>query len=148
MSGRPPIKVHQYDENGKFIQSYNCMNDAREKYYNDTAYPMFRGTIISKLHELPDGTFLCKSRLGRYGVRFEVARLRNDLLTYGLKALDEPIEILNIDGRIIGEFKNVYLASRVMGITTTQLTKMSTATNLIPKNKLGIRIRFKNAIDE
>lgn len=148
MSGRPPIKVHQYDEKGKFIQSWKCINDVREKYYEDKAWPMFRGIVVSKLHELPDGTFLCKSRLGRYGVRFEVARLRNDLLTYGLKGLDEPIEILNIDGRIIGEFKNVYLASRIMGITTTRLTQMSTCTNLIPKNPLGIRIRFKNSTDE
>jgi hypothetical protein len=148
MSGRPPIKVYQYDENGKYIQSYNCTNDARSKYYGNAAYPMFRDQRSDKLHKLPDNTYLCRTRLGRDNVKFEVARMHNDFSLFGLKELNEPMQILNLDGVVIAEFRNVYLASKLLNIPTTRLTQMSNSTNRIPQNERKLRTRFAEPVTE
>ena len=148
MSGRLPIKVYQYDENGKYIQSYNCTNDVRRKYYREAAYPMFRDQRSRILHKLPDGTYLCRSRIGRDNIKLEVTRMNNDFITFGLNGHDEPIQMINLDGVVIAEFKNVYLASKLLGMTTTKLTQMSSSTNRIPQNEYKLRTRFREVTNE
>lgn len=124
MSGRPKQKAYHYDNNGKFIKEYSCMNEIRQEYYSSDSgkRPLFRTNarnqdgsykIVEKDYiQLPDNTFVTKSRVGRIGIKDIKRRINNPFL--GIE--ERTIEAYNLDNKIVATFKGLKIAANLTNI--------------------------------
>ena len=74
-SGLEKIKVYVYNSKGSFEKSYNSLSEFKKDNNLDKTYPIFRNNYKRSCIEnernksgyakLPNGVFVCKTRLGR-----------------------------------------------------------------------------------
>ena len=119
MSGRPKNRVYQYDKDGMFLQTFECENDIRKKYYQTDKgkRPLFTNTtkyVNIKYHILPDETLLFKERIGRTGVKEFNKRLNDEFLKLSTK--NKTVRVFNLDNKEIARFINMNIASKMTGI--------------------------------
>lgn len=119
MAGREKIKLYQYSSEGKYIGSIECMADVHRKYYKGAHHPIFRKWTANEryeeadYHELPDGTFIAKFRIGRDKL-LQLVRIDKDPFT----RKDEgtfPIVVFSISGRELATFDSVAVAEKLLG---------------------------------
>ena len=112
MSGRPKQNVFQYDTNGKFIKSYECINDARKRYYfNDKGKrPMF---TEKDYHVLPDNTYLVTERIGRDAIKLLVKKSKSEFIKINE---EKTIKLFNLDNREIARFASISIAHKLTNI--------------------------------
>lgn len=143
---KPKIKLYRYSNDGRYIEKFESITEARNKFYANYVgkIPMFRKD--SNFHFLPDGTVLTKNRIGREEVKKRVLIENNPLLNINnTKHTGRPIVVFDLNGDFIAEFKDIKTASILMNINTSKIV------NLIKRhkgkyrrhNKLGIDIKFK-----
>lgn len=115
MAGNPPIKVYQYNKDGKFLKMFDSIQDVRKEYYKEDSgkRPFFRFKSLYTI--LPDNTIVCKEKVGREFVKHVFKRLSNPFVR-----LDETsplIKLFNIDNKVIATFKDIMIASKLTGIS-------------------------------
>lgn len=120
MAGKPSIRVFEYDSEGQFVKFHDCINDARKEHYSTDIgkRPLFVKGPDIRIHELPNGGFLCKERIGRKGIQVFKKRKRSPYLKQNWRKevhKQKPIQVVNVDGEIIAKFANVHVASRLLG---------------------------------
>jgi|GEM_PF-6041379 hypothetical protein len=144
MAGREKIKCYQYDSNGKYLGKYNSVSELRRKYFNKHKgkTPLF---ISKNYHVLPDNTVATLERLGRDEVKRIFKIHHNPLLKkYNTKYNATPIEIYDILGNKIAEFKNKSCAEELLKFSKSQIYGyLQKAGNNFPNNDLGISIKYK-----
>lgn len=144
MAGREKIKCYHYDSNGKFIKIYNSINEIRDEYFNDLngKMPLFRNNALYQ--PLPDGSLVCKMRLGRDEIRRIFVVENNPIVNIkSSKTSDIPIEVLNITGAKIASFANKKVMQLLTGMTINSINSLlREKVGHMPKNKLGISLRY------
>lgn len=119
MAGRTKVKLYHYSNVGKYLGEIECMADVHRKYYGGSHYPLFRsdktntrGQDTKDYHELPDGTFVAKSKIGREGLK---RRLKLDNDPFARKdSFAKPIVVYSISGKKLGEFESIAIAEKLM----------------------------------
>lgn len=106
MSGRPKLKVHEYDLSGKFIKTFLSQADFRAEYYDTDLgkRPLFQEQDFIILF---DRVFTC-DKIGRKAVQYIVKRNGNVFLSLGNSPRE--IECLNMDNVIIASFASIKIA--------------------------------------
>lgn len=114
MSGRPKIKIHQYDKDGKKIKMWEHMQALKNHYFKGAKYPMFVRNDV--YHELPDGTYACKEAIGRDKL-MKVIKINNSQFIDKERSTDKKVEVYNLLNEKIAEFKNIRIAVKMTGIS-------------------------------
>jgi len=145
MSGRQKIKVFRYNNDGSFIESFDCLNDARNKFYPDTIgkYPMFSKN--NDIHVLPDDTLLFKKKRTYRDDIVKLYRIINDKFSnirIG-KYDNTPIECYSLNGDKIAEFKNITIASIILNIPYATIYKRVKIDKMYTKSEDGLIFKFK-----
>ena len=119
MPGRPKKRVYEYSEDGKFIQTYECENDVRRKYYSRDRgnRPLWREN--ANYHKLSNGNFITQERIGRVGINEINRRLKCDFLK--IDHSSKPINCYNIDGVKIATFVDFKAAYKLTKIPATTI---------------------------
>ena len=116
MSGRPKVKVYQYNNIGEYMREYETMSEVFNKYFDGKKGDLFHG---KEYRELPDGTFVSYYRIGREGLR-QQRRIDENKYCFD-QATHKPFSIYNLKGEKISSFKSVYHASLLTGMFHTAI---------------------------
>ena len=121
MSGRPPLKVYEYDSKGCFIRQHETLADARKYHYpNDKGLrPLFGGkkNVIFgfKVHITPSNTILIVGSPGKSKVYLMYRIYKSNLCNISeSKFKDKPIVMYNLKDEVIAEFANVKIAKEIL----------------------------------
>lgn len=153
MAGRAPIKVYQYDANGKYMKEWACTNDVRRAYYPDDKgrRPLFeesrapyKGKPYPKkeYHNLPDGTFVSKYRIGRDRI-IQLERIANSPYCYQDNSKSKVVEVYNMEGKKIANFRNATLASMLTGIDVATINSQCNQGKGKKYTKSGLLFKYK-----
>jgi hypothetical protein len=147
MSGRQKIKVHLYDDNGAYLRSFETIEDFRESYYpNDIGKrPIFTHSEFGMdYHYIKNLNLIAlKERPGREMIRKIVAIHRSP---YCRKQdlVANPIELINLRGDVIAEFKTQNLLLKLMPELCQSTVTQHLKYNMTKKiNSLGFHVRYK-----
>jgi hypothetical protein len=116
MSGRPRIKVYEYDFKGRYLGYYESMAEARKNHYpSDIAIrPMFLKKELGVEYQItPNDTILFKQRVYRDDVVY-IVKIENSKLCNICAYKDEPVEMLNIKNEVIAVFPNCNVATIIL----------------------------------
>ncbi len=150
MSGRPKQKAYHYDNNGKFIKEYSCIDDIRKEYYSSDIgmRPLFKinvripgggyKIVVKDYIELPDKTFATISRIGRAGIRDINKRINNPFINNENKLFD----ILNLDNEIIATFSNIKVASVLLNKSISSIHSRLNKKGIIDSSD-GLTFKYK-----
>jgi len=115
MSGRPKIKVYEYDVEGHYLRDYDNINEVRRHYYPDDlgARPIFvKQELGFEYHITALDTILFKERPGRDIAKF-IIKIHNseycNILNTGL-----PIEMVSIKEEVLATFPNITTAAVIL----------------------------------
>lgn len=144
MSGRPKIKVYEYQKDGKFVKAYDCINDARREYWpNDRGQrPLFKnGTYVYDFVKLPNGNILLQNRMYRDHIKKMIKRSESPWIDESND--NRYIQVLNMDGEQIATFKNIRIAGKMTNISDkTIYQSLNNNKGCIGKN--GLLFKYKN----
>lgn len=125
MSGRVPIKVYQYDNEGKFLKTFNSMSEVRVQYFpNDIGKrPLFGSRDYIKDYTiLNDNTLISLNRIGRQKVKF-LFKLHDNKYVPKKKIIKQEIECYNLAGDLLGTFTSIFAASILCNIPFAMVHK-------------------------
>lgn len=114
MAGRPPIKVYEYTHNGVYIRDYNNVDEFRQLNYPDDRgkRPIFNHRTRNVQYHLTETTIALTERPGREMIKFIVAVHKSEFCKKS--DTNNPIEVYNLLGEKVAEFKNQRLLSKLM----------------------------------
>jgi len=139
MSGRPNQKVHIYSLDCAYIISFDCINDFRKHYWPEDIgkRPLFLKKENGCEYEIIDEAEIIalKCRPGREAIRLILAIDSSEYC----KAQDQdddykPIEVYNLRGDLIAEFKTQRLAGLLCSVPLVRISQQLTRKPSI-KNK-------------
>lgn len=119
MSGRPQIKVFEYDEKGTHIQTFKNMSLCREHHF-----PEIKGKIpILRFKRMDieygktiEGNYIVKERLGRAKARI-LARIDQSIYCTDLIIKrNRPIQVFNLEGVLLFEARNLNILCKLTNL--------------------------------
>lgn len=110
--GLEKIPLYQYDENGKYIRSYESYSEVFEKYFDNKKGRLFEDN--KEYRELPDGTFIAKYRIGRAKL-LKLKKIYNCVFC-SKNITDKKISAYNLLGVKVAEFENMRVLQELTGI--------------------------------
>lgn len=147
-AGRAPIKVYEYTMEGKYVGQYDCINDYRNKYYpEDTGKrPLFVNRVENIDYDLsPNNTIVFKQRVYRDHIKFYL-KIINSLYCNFNKTDTRKVELYNLKGEVLAEFKNLNVAKHLLGHLLSPGTMASQVlqTGPLSKNSSELVVRYKH----
>ena len=119
MSGKPEIKIFEYDENGTHIETFKNMTKCREKHFSELKgkMPILRFKRLDIEYGLtPEGNYLVKERLGKKRARL-LARLDQSIYCTDLIIKrNNPIKVFNLEGVFLMEARNLNILNKLTNI--------------------------------
>lgn len=147
-AGRLPIKIYEYSMEGKYIGSYNCINDYRTKYYPDDAgkRPLFINRVNQVDYDIsPENTIVFKQRVYRDVIKYYL-KIINSLYCNFNNTNNRKIEVINLKGEVLAEFANANVAKHMLrGLLpdTTIASQISKSTTVLSKFNSELICRYK-----
>ncbi len=138
MSGRPRLKLYQYDEKGAFIRAYETQMEVFNKYYDGKKGELFLG---KDFRELPDGTYICTYQIGRKLVK----EIKIDKNIFCSKRIDDkPVSVYNLRGEKIATFANIRACTEMVKLDyTTIQNRLYRNVRYFPKSEDGLTFKFE-----
>lgn len=144
MGGKKPIKVYEYAFNGEYIKSYDNINEFRRLNYPDDKgkRPLFNYKFREiKYHMLEDSIAFIK-RPGREAIRLVIA-IHNSQYCKQTE-YDNPIEVFNLKGEKIAEFKNQRLLNKLLPqFNDSIINRQLKSTRKQCLNNMGLYFKYK-----
>ena len=142
MAGRDKIKCYSYDNDGNYLRSYNSLAEARDVYHSDILgkVPMFPNNEEYMI--MPNGDFLSRYRIGKLKL-LKLERIRKCPYCSYNKSIDKnEIEVFNLKGEKIAEFKNAHIASKLLNINRSTLwARINSTTNIPSRDNLFFKVK-------
>ena len=124
-AGLEKINVYIYNTDGKFLNKFPSITECKQFFKLDKNYPIFRhcknklSVEAQRLElgyaKLPNGYFVCKSKLGRDFIRKTEKVLNSDFVNLTKVVKNQPIKMYNLKNEEIASFKNKYIAVKILG---------------------------------
>ena len=119
MSGRPQIKVFEYDEKGTHIQTFKNMSLCREHHF-----PEIKGKIpILRFKRMDieygktiEGNYIVKERLGRSRIKLLARIDQSSYCTDLIIKRNRPIQVFNLEGVLLFEARNLNILCKLTNI--------------------------------
>ena len=119
MSGRPKIKVFEYDAQGTHIKTFKDMSLCRQQHFSEIKgkIPILRFKRMDiDYGKTPEGTYIVKERLGRSKIRL-LARLDQSIYCTDLIIKrNKPIQVFNLEGVLLLEARNLNTLCKLTNI--------------------------------
>lgn len=119
MSGRPQIKVFEYDEKGTHIQTFKNMSLCREHHFPEVKgkIPILRFKRMDiEYGKTVNGNYIVKERLGRARVRLLARIDQSPYCTDLIIKRDRPIQVFNLEGILLFEARNLNILCKLTNI--------------------------------
>lgn len=147
-AGRAPIKVYEYTLEGKFVQTYDCINDYRNKYYAEDAgkRPLFVNTVERIDYDLsPNDTIAFKQRVYRDHIKFYL-KIINSMYCNFNKTDTRKVQLYNLKGEVLTEFKNLNVTKHLLShlISPGTMASQVNQTGPLSKNSSELVVRYKH----
>lgn len=113
-SGREKVKMYQYDSKGKYLRSYESLQEVRDEYYSlDKGKKplLLRGY---KYGVLPDDTYISNYKIGRDEL-LRQERVRNCPFCHKDKR-SKKFSVYNLVGERIAGFSSIFVASKLLDV--------------------------------
>ncbi len=139
-SGKPEKKIYVYDSTGKYLYTFKNQTECTD-YYGLKKGDLFGG---KDYRLMSDGNYICSYRIGRDELKKRLIIDNNKFCKQLPK--DNPVELFNILGDRIGEFRSFRELIEICGIPKATLKSFfyandakirKTKTRLIIKNKIN-----------
>lgn len=146
MAGKPKIKCYEYDSNYKYLGEYESVQEVRNKYFsNDLGKRKLFESGKNDYYKLDNGNFIANYRIGRHNL-LKLERIKNCVYCSTNKNIkNKEIEVFNLKGEKIAEFKNLYIACEMLKIPMNTLwNRLNVTSNLRNKlNKDNLEFKYK-----
>ena len=143
MAGRKPIKCYEYDPDGKYLREFESYQHVRNTYFpEDTGKrPLFKSK--KDYLKLSNGNFIANYRIGQSNLK-KLERIRTCKYCSTNKNINNTaVEVFNLKGEKIAEFKNFYIASLMTGIDKTVLWSRLNSKSTITPNRDNLEFKYK-----
>lgn len=123
MSERPSIKVHMYNGKGAYIQSFESIAEFRKEYFpNDIGKRpilVYKEFDIEYYYNKEFDYIIMSSRPGREKIKQIIAVHNSEFCKKQDNNDQKPVQVLNLRGEVIAEFKSQRLLSKLVPNMTT-----------------------------
>ena len=150
MSGRPKIKVFEYDAQGTHIKTFKDMSLCRQQHFSEIKgkIPILRFKRMDiDYGKTPEGTYIVKERLGRSKIRL-LARLDQSIYCTDLIIKrNKPIQVFNLEGVLLFEARNLNILCKLTNLPQGTISQQLSCGVLgIPKGEF--LFKYKEEINK
>ena len=139
--GKEKKSIYQYSEDGKFLQQYESQTEVLNKYKMTKGNLFGQGKYAKNYRKLNDNTYISPERLGRDKIRL-IVRIDNCPFCNIQYKNSKKVEVYNLLGEKIAEFKNPTVLEKLTGKDTT--TTLHRATRHSETTKDNLIYKYKN----
>ena len=144
MSGKAPIKIFEYDRDGKYIRTFRNMSLCRDFHFADIdgKIPILRFKRISIEYGLTkDGNYLVKERLGRQRVKYLRRLHESEYCTDLITRRHRIIQVFNLEGVLLIEARNLNVLVKLTNIPQGTISKQLSRSVQHPKGEFLIKYK-------
>lgn len=150
MGGRKSIEVVMYDFTGKFIRTFESMNEFRRTYFSDDVgnRPLFVREAGNHKYELLDEGIAFTERVGRDKALY-VLDIINSPYCKKSDLGETPVEVINLEGDVVAEFRSLRLLTKMMPHIkqSTISYSLNNTKNHNKRGGCGLKFRYKTKIN-
>ena len=145
MSGREPIKIFEYDRDGKYIRTFQNMTLCRDFHFSDIdgKIPILRFKRVGIEYGLTkDGNYLVKERLGKQRIKYLRRLHESEYCTDLITRRYRIIQVFNLEGVLLIEARNLNVLVKLTNIPQGTISKqLSRGVQGIPKGEFLIKYK-------
>ena len=145
MSGRIPIKIFEYNRDGKHIRTFQNMSLCRSFHFSDIdgKVPILRFKRVGIEYGLTkDENYLVKERLGKQRIKYLRRLHESEYCTDLITRRHRIIQVFNLEGVLLLEARNINALVKLTNISqTTVWQRLKEGSKQIPKGELDFRYK-------
>lgn len=145
MSGKKPIKIFEYDRDGKYIRIFQNMTLCRDFHFSDIdgKIPILRFKRAGIDYGLTkEGNYLVKERLGRQRLKYVRRLHESEYCTDLIAKKHKIIQVFNLEGVLLLEAKNATILNKLVNIPQGTISQqLSRGVQGIPKGEFLIKYK-------
>ena len=145
MAGRVPIKIFEYDRDGKYIRTFQNMTLCRDFHFSDIdgKIPILRFKRVGIDYGLTkEGNYLVKERLGKQRLKYIRRLHESEYCTDLITKRHKIIQVFNLEGILLLEARNLIVLTKLTNIPQTTISQqLSRGVQSIPKGEFLIKYK-------
>ena len=145
MSGKAPIKIFEYDRDGKYIRTFQNMTLCRDFHFSDIdgKIPILRFKRVDIDYGLTkEGNYLVKERLGKQRLKYIRRLHESEYCTDLITKRHRIIQIFNLEGVLLLEARNLNVLTKLTNILQGTISQqLSRGIQSIPKGEFLIKYK-------
>ena len=145
MAGRIPIKIFEYNRDGKHIRTFQNMSLCRSFHFSDIdgKYPILRFKRVGIEYGLTkDENYLVKERLGKQRIKYLRRLHESEYCTDLITRRHKTIQVFNLEGILLLEARNLIVLTKLTNIPQTTISQqLSRGVQSIPKGEFLIKYK-------
>lgn len=141
-------KVHLYDEDGKYLRTFESISEFARTYNYPDNILSDRGRNVDDVFEFEDGRIASLERIGRKGVK-KYKEYKNSPYVGRAKeiskskAIDKKVVFYDLDGDKIAEFQSIFHATILTNVSNSSFYAKSAREKGGFKTSDGLIIKFE-----
>ena len=139
MSGKAPIKIFEYDRDGKYIRTFQNMTLCRDFHFSDIdgKIPILRFKRVGIDYGLTkEGNYLVKERLGKQRLKYIRRLHESEYCTDLITRRHRIIQVFNLEGVLLLEARNLNVLTKLTNILQGTISQqLSRGILRIPKGE-------------
>lgn len=146
MGGRRPIKVYTYTLKGKYLNTYESVQEYRKIYYPEdvSKRPCFVKKVKNIPYEISGDKISFQERPGKDMIRFIVAVDSSEYCKGSDETDNRVIEVYNHLGVKMAEFRNQRLLTKMMPhISQGTLSRQLNSSKKVSLKVIGLYFKYK-----
>lgn len=145
MAGRVPIKIFEYNRDGKHIRTFQNMSLCRDFHFSDIdgKIPILRFKRVDINYGLTrEGNYLVKERLGRQRIKYIRRLHESEYCTDLIIRKHRIVQVFNLEGVLLLEARNSNVLTKLTSIPQgTISSQLSHGVQGIPKGEFLIKYK-------
>ena len=145
MSGRAPIKIFEYDRDGKYIRTFQNMTLCRDFHFSDIdgKIPILRFKRVGIDYGLTkEGNYLVKERLGKQRLKYIRRLHESEYCTDLITKRHKIIQMFNLEGVLLLEARNLNVLVKLTNIPQGTISQqLNHGVQSVPKGEFLFRYK-------
>ena len=139
MSGRAPIKIFEYNRDGKHIRTFQNMSLCRSFHFSDIdgKIPILRFKRVGIEYGLTkDENYLVKERLGKQRIKYLRRLHESEYCTDLITRRHRIIQVFNLEGVLLLEARNATILNKLVCIPQGTISQqLSRGLQIVPRGE-------------
>ena len=144
MAGKAPIKIFEYDRDGKYIRTFQNMTLCRDFHFSDIdgKMPILRFKKVNINYGLTkEGNYLVKERLGRQRLKYIRRLHESEYCTDLIAKKHKIIQVFNLEGVLLLEARNATILNKLVCIPQGTISQQLSRSVQHPKGEFLIKYK-------